>query len=298
MTPMQKIGPSELQGYVNRRARGVCATTIKKELQTFFQVRDFAASRGMVTGELPRKQVRLPKPPDKPPFATRDEIARQLERLGLTDKKAEESELWECLYLREAEVLDLLAHVKTHAAHPFIYPMVAMPAFTGCRRSEMLRSQVSDFDLEGGTVLVREKKRRKGRSLSFRRVELNVRLRDIMVEWFKQHPGGPYTICAPPGVLRSKNHRQQPEPLSVGQAVHYFRTTLATSEKWRVVRGFHTLRHSFISICALKNVPQAHIDGWVGHTTDEMRRRYRHLYPEASQAAMATVFKAADVMGD
>src|SRR3990172_7401251 len=181
LTPLQKIGPAELQGYVSHRARRVSATTIEKELQTFHQIRDFALARGLVTGELPRKQVRLPKPPDKPPFATRDEIARQLDLLGLTGKEADESGLWECLYLREAEVLDLLAHVKRSAAHPFIYPMVAMPAFTGCRRSEMLRSQVSDFDLEGGTVLIREKKRRQDRSLSFRRAELNARLKG---RWF------------------------------------------------------------------------------------------------------------------
>ncbi|NQT40029.1 MAG: site-specific integrase [Planctomycetes bacterium] len=297
LTPLQKIGPGELQGYVNHRARRVSATTIKKELQTFHQIRDFALARGLVTGELPRKQVRLPKPPDKPPFATRDEIARQLDRLGLTGKEGEESEFWECLYLREAEVLDLLAHVKRSAAHPFIYPMVAMPAFTGCRRSEMLRSQVSDFDMEGGTILIREKKRRKDRSLSFRRVELNARLKAIMAEWFKQHPGGPFTICAPPGVLRSKSKRQEPDALTVHQAAHYFKATLATSEKWKVVRGFHALRHSFISACAAKKVPQPYIDAWVGHTTEDMRMRYRHLYPEQTKAVMGEVFKAADVIG-
>jgi hypothetical protein len=32
------------------------------------------------------------------------------------------------------------------------------------------------------------------------------------------------------------------------------------------------------------------IDRWLGHTTDEMRRRYQHLIPNHEQQAIATVF--------
>jgi hypothetical protein len=46
----------------------------------------------------------------------------------------------------------------------------------------------------------------------------------------------------------------------------------------------------FISACAGKAVDQRLIDEWVGHTTEEMRRRYRHLYPSAQQDALKTVF--------
>ncbi len=50
------------------------------------------------------------------------------------------------------------------------------------------------------------------------------------------------------------------------------------------------LRHSFISACANAGVDQRMIDAWVGHSTDEQRRRYRHLYPSTQRAAIDRVF--------
>lgn len=60
--------------------------------------------------------------------------------------------------------------------------------------------------------------------------------------------------------------------------------------KWHVVPGWHCFRHSFISNCAARGVDQRMIDAWVGHQTEAMRRRYRHLVPAVSQAALASVF--------
>jgi integrase len=47
-----------------------------------------------------------------------------------------------------------------------------------------------------------------------------------------------------------------------------------------VIKGWHVLRHSFVSLCASRGVDQRLIDEWVGHTTEEMRRRYRVLHPQ------------------
>ena len=49
------------------------------------------------------------------------------------------------------------------------------------------------------------------------------------------------------------------------------------------------LRHSFISNCALKAIDQRIIDAFVGHTTEEMRRRYTHLFPSAKKDAIRTL---------
>ena len=68
-----------------------------------------------------------------------------------------------------------------------------------------------------------------------------------------------------------------------------FRTAVEESP-WRVVQGYHVLRHSFASNCALKGVDQRIIDAWMGHQTEAMRRRYRHLFPEQQQEAIRSVF--------
>ena len=57
------------------------------------------------------------------------------------------------------EIDELLAHVEAQARHAFLYPMLAVAAYTGARRSELLRMRVADVDVEAGVVVVREKKR-------------------------------------------------------------------------------------------------------------------------------------------
>ena len=80
-----------------------------------------------------------------------------------------------------------------------------------------------------------------------------------------------------------------PVPVTHDEAQDHFSRTLSDS-KWRVVRGWHTLRHSFASNCAASGVDQRLINSWMGHQTAEMERRYRHLFPDQQQAAIVQVF--------
>src|SRR5262249_23040073 len=75
----------------------------------------------------------------------------------------------------------------------------------------------------------------------------------------------------------------------------------ATTRFWRPLRGskwclnsrknhfklgFHTYRHSFASNLAAAGVDQRVIDEWMGHQTEAMRRRYRHLFPKDRRSAI------------
>ena len=71
-----------------------------------------------------------------------------------------------CLYLRLNEIDELLKYVKKHARYPYVYPMFAMAAYTGARRSELMRSRRSDFDFKTGIITIRERKRVKGKRSS------------------------------------------------------------------------------------------------------------------------------------
>lgn len=297
-TPIRSIGVSQLQRYVSdrrkekgQRGKKIQPPTLKKELQTFKQLWDFARVRQYVDADCPTLHVKLPKPDQKPPFHTWGQIEDAIRQGGLTEIQVEE--LWDSLFLGETEILELLAHVKKCADHPFIHAMFALTAFTGARRSEVIRCQVRDLQFENGLVLIREKKRRHDVSISFRRVQLHGQLKEIMVEWLKVHPGGPYAICIPPNLERSRKKSASPQPLTENQAHDHFKRALAGS-KWEKVRGFHVLRHSFASICAMKGIHQSIIDSWLGHQTEEMRNRYRHLFPEETKRAMDKVL-ASDI---
>ena len=177
------------------------------------------------------------------------------------------------------EITELLAYVQEHATHPFIYPMFCFAAFTGARRSEILRAQVVDLDFTGQTVVLREKKRKVG-TRTLRRVPMTPFLAAVLKEWLSVHPGGPHLFSISGVVGRSKKRsrttghksdktrptslkgrmatvqvRRESNPwraLSIKEAHDHFKRTLAGS-KWQVVKGWHVLRHSFISACPPRN---------------------------------------------
>ena len=282
-----------LQEYINtrraqrsKRGTAISPVTIRKELTTLSGVWTWAAVSGVV-GAFPNKGLKYPKSAEKPPFQTWAEIEKQIERGKLAEK--EEHALWDCLFLSIQETADLLKNVQGKNAQPFLYPMVAMAAHTGARRSELIRSRLVDFDDD--TVVIRERKKSK-KQHTLRRVPLSPLLKKVMQAWFSGHPGGPYTFCQQK-VLHSKTKRTTVQPLTKHETHDHFKRALDKS-KWDKLRGWHVLRHSFISNCALKGIDQRIIDSFVGHSTEEMRKRYTHLFPSAKQAAIKTVFGTED----
>lgn len=275
---VRSLNLEDLQGYVSKRekekglrGKGVGPTTIKKELTTFCTIWSWAVEMGHLKGAFPRKGLRLPKVEEKPPFQTWAQIQSQINEGDFTED--EQSQLWDCLFLDLKQIKELVDFVEQTAHHPVLFPMIATAAHTGARRSELIRSLRSDLDED--TFLIRERKRVKGRQTT-RRVPLSSHLKTILDDWLKIHPGGKHTFC-----LNG--------PMTPNQAHDHFKRTLAGS-KWQVVPGWHCLRHSFCSNCALKGLDQRMIDSFVGHTTEEMSRRYRHLFPDSQKAAIELVF--------
>jgi integrase len=288
----QAMTIADMQAYIDRRLRDRYRNkppgpvTVKKEVATFRLIWNWAMARGYLTGPAPTKGLRYPKVEEKHPFTTRAEIETIIKRGRLTTKQ--QDALWECLFLTSKDVQEVLDYVKKVAQHPFIYPMFIFAAHTGARRSEILRSQVDDFDFQSRTVQIREKKRDHSKSLTYRRVRMSDLLVEVMQEWFSQHPGGQFTICEPVQIMRGKT-REVGVPLTRSEAHDHFKRTLANS-KWDKIRGFHVFRHSFASNLAAKGIDQRLIDEWMGHQTEEMRKRYRHLLPDQQQAAIDSVF--------
>ena len=123
---------------------------IRKEVATLRMLWSFSRDRGYVSGVFRVRGVKFPKVDQKEPFQTSAQIMQRIERSQLSDNVQEE--LGECLYLTVSEIEELLDFIEKHARHDFLYPMVVAAAHTGARRSELVRSQVGDFDLECGTV--------------------------------------------------------------------------------------------------------------------------------------------------
>ena len=97
-------------------------------------------------------------------------------------------------------------------------------------------------------------------------------------------------------------HRKAYEPINLDRANRCFwqpmRHTewcLNNAKDWFKI-GYHTYRHSFASNLAAAGVDQRVIDEFMGHQTEAMRKRYRHLFPQSRRSAIAA-FSLAKVAG-
>lgn len=262
----------------------VTATTIKKGVVTLRSVWNWGVQHGHLQGKFPNKGLKFPKGKEKHPFMTYGEIERLVQ--GMDEK--DQSEFWECLFLTLPEIVELLAHVRANARQPFIYPMFVFAAHTGARRAEMLRSKITDIDFAGNMVTIHERKKSHDQ-ITTRRVPMSPLLASVMRSWLAEHPGGEHTFCHALGTERSKTKRTTVCPLSKDEAHDHFKRTLAES-KWKKLRGWHVFRHSFCSNCASRWIDQRLINEWVGHLSESMVRRYRHLIADQQQEAINLVF--------
>jgi site-specific recombinase XerD len=291
-TRVADLTTDDLQQYIMQRSkekgfRGkVKPRTIRKELSTFRNVwNNFAVPRRVVDKSYRAHfgKLQFPKEVERPPFQTWEQIERQVSRGGLSEIQV--ADLWDCLFLDLGRIKQILDHVHRKPGLPgWFYPALVAAAHTGCRRGEILRSQVNDWEVEPGattpSVQWREKKKDREKQFTFRRVATTPMLVGVMSEWLApaNHPGGQFAFCDSEGRQITKD-----------EANYWFEMAMADST-WAILRGWHIFRHSFVSCLAMKGVDQRIIDASVGHQTDEMHKRYRHLFPHKQHEVLAAVF--------
>jgi integrase len=298
--PIKTLASAHLERYV--AARPVSGATIQKEVVTLRTVWNWALRSKLVEGPFPGRDLKYPKTDEKPPFISFEEA-----------KSKNDEKLWDSVYLTVEDIDLLLKHVQA-AKHPFVYPMFVFAAHTGMRRSEIMRTRVSDLDMKNGWITVHELKRSHKKKTT-RRVPISAPLQTALIEWLAVHPGGQALFCHGGHVARSKTrsrmtgyagknrpttHKERMATIKerslppVGSLTkdemhNHFKSALANSQ-WSKLKGWHVFRHSFISALAAKGVDQRIIDDFVGHCTEEQRRRYRHLIPSTTKQAFTSVF--------
>jgi integrase len=247
------------------------AATIRKEIISLRTAWNWARRHLGLAEEFSGTGLDFAKIEEGLPFMAWDEAER---RIAAGD---DPEQVWECAYLQPKEVVSLLEWVKARPVSPWVYPIFAFAAHTGARRSEIVQALPSDVDLANSVVTIREKKRDKSK-LTTRRVPLTPFLKEMLADWMRKRGKGKTLFCKSDG-----------KAITPREAHNYFQRGLRLS-KWSVLKGWHVFRHSFISALASKGVDQRIIDDLAGHSTEEQRRRYRHLFPDVTKTAMLSAF--------
>lgn len=256
--PLRSIGVEELQAYANKRKAS--GATVRKELATLRTAWRWAAKSNVAPSPPDFGAVRYAKPPEAESFRT-----------------AADGGEGESLVLTTGEVRAFLEWVRAEVHQPWLVAAWEIAAYTGMRRSELVRARAGDVDWRRGEIVVREKKRVQSQSESTRRIPIAKPLAPTLKRLVAKAKGGP---------LLGMPQRKRPE-VGLSNAWNYRRGQ--EDCPWLAVAGFHVMRHSFASNLAAAGVSQTLIDEWMGHQTEQQRKRYRHFFPHETATAIAAL---------
>jgi integrase len=280
--PVDRIVHRDLESYIQDRLKERSPSTVDKERTTILQLFRWAVAQAHLEASPAAGLSPIQGEVEQSPFRTIAEIEAILERGGLAE--GEELGLWDCLYLTPAEIAGLLQLVRERSVADFSPLLHSIPAYSGMRRGELLRLRWSDVEFASNHLIARSRKQSRRSAETRRRIDLHPELKRELLAWRERRPSGQYVIC----------EKDSPEPLDPDLANRSFwqpmrGTTwcLRSKKNWFKV-GFHTYRHSFASNLAARGVDQRIIDEFMGHQTEPMRKRYRHLFPEDRRSAIMT----------
>ncbi len=270
----------DLEQFLQARLKKRSAATVHKERSTIVQFFDWAVANGVLALSPATRLSSIKGDVERPPFRTVSQIETILARGGLST--TEDLDLWECLYLNPVEIAALLGLVRERAKADFTHLLHVIPAYTGMRRGEVLRLRWTDIEFDEGHIVARSRKQSRQVAETIRRIDLHPELERELRSWQSRRPRGQFVVGPADDI----------EPLGPRASYRAFwqpmrGTTwcLDSSRNWFKI-GFHTYRHSFASNLAAGGVDQRIIDEWMGHQTEAMRKRYRHLFPKARRAAI------------
>ena len=175
---------------------------------------------------------------------------------------------------------------------------LALGLYTGLRLKDVVTLQWSAIDFDAHAITFVAAKTRKKKNHKAETIFMHPTLEALLLELKQTAPDAVY--CFPEYAIDyDATGRHKAGDLL---KAHWKSCGIVTTEKAdddhrkhaASVVGFHSLRHTFVSLAAAKNVPQAVLQDLVGHESKAMTAAYTHTTDAARKAAIkklpATVF--------
>ena len=251
--PLRKIDTAAIEAVTLRAHKaGKSPGTICKIIGVVSQVWNKAASRDLVQGECPARQVKKPRQDNRRArFLSQDEARKILSALALRS-----------MDVHDEALLSLLCGLRAGEIHSLTW---------------------GDLDLKNGTIHIRDPKNRRNRH-AFITEEVKTMLK-------RRHRGQATTELIFPtsdGKLRlwvPDTFARVVDDLGLNDTGEFTTNREGVAVPIRIADArqrvvFHTLRHTFASWLVQQGTPLYTVAELMGHTTIEMTRRYSHLAPD------------------
>ena len=191
---------------------------------------------------------------------------------------------------REAFTAGELKNICAKASGDWKY-MIAIGIFTGLRLTDVVHLKWSDIT-DRITVAPAKVKRRKG-SKGKVEIPIHAALARLLDELKAKRGGKPTGDLFPEMVAAYKKSRPSVSKAfcdflkdDCGITITAEKDDGATRKRRASAKGFHSLRHSFVSLCAASGVPQATTQKLVGHASPAMTQLYSHATAEQERLAI------------
>jgi integrase len=163
-------------------------------------------------------------------------------------------------YITQAECQRLV-----NACEPDFRLLVQAALLTGCRYSELTSLTVADFNLDSGTLRIRQSKSGKPRTV-YVNEEGAAFFRNVVVYVYGQRRGDELMFVKANGTAWGRSHQARP----VVEACERAGIAPAVS--------FHILRHTYASLLVMAGAPLQVVSRNLGHADTRMtERHYAHL---------------------
>jgi len=173
--------------------------------------------------------------------------------------------------------------------------LLALGIYTGMRFADCATLKWSEVDLKRGLIrrIPNKTRRRNPKPVH---IPIHPTLRS-MIEDISLEIRNSYVIPQ-----TAAQYDRNPSEITNEIQAHFRANGLETRGKLEGQRkrapvevSFHSLRHSFVSLCRESNAPLAVVEAIVGHSNPAMTRHYTHVSEDAAAAAVATL---PAIMGD
>lgn len=254
LTELRQVSKSVAYAFLEDFKPGVSANTFNKHVVLYRRIWNVLAETARLAGGNPWASVKMRK---------LDESVRR--------------------ELTAAELAEIGKHVDGEMARLF-----ATGVFTGLRLGDAVRLDWSKIDL--AAMCIRIIPRKTARYANGRPVVIPIvaPFAAILSAVPKAERKGP--LCPELAELAERDEAAVSDRIQrvfkeCGIETHA--AEVAQSGRARVAVGFHSLRHTFVSIAAEHGVPLAIVQAVVGHTSLAMTRHYTHVGEEAARRHLA-----------
>ena len=165
-------------------------------------------------------------------------------------------------------------------------PLFALGLYTGMRLGDCATLRWGEVDLERG-IIRRVPNKTARRNPKPVLVPIHPTLRAILTELHAAPQRGEYVLQD-----TAATYMDHDSVLSNAIQAHFVSCGIQTSKPGAGQRaqcevGFHSLRHSFVSLCRAANAPLSVVESLVGHNSPAMTRHYTHTGEAAALDAVS-----------